>query len=169
MTTFTVHEPRPRRNEETAPPDRFAFVRDGFYFWAFLLGPLWMFWHRMWLVLVMFLAATAAVQAGLWALGVSGLVKFTVGLLIALLVGFEAGSLRRFALRRWTECGIVVAPTREAAERRFFDRWDAPAVEAAPVDEPPAPSPPARAPASGRTTASGQDIIGLFPEPQSRS
>ncbi len=41
MTTFTVHEPPPRKNEETASPVRFAFVRDGFYFWAFLLGPVW--------------------------------------------------------------------------------------------------------------------------------
>jgi hypothetical protein len=165
MTTFTVHEPRPRRNEETAPPDRFAFVRDGFYFWAFLLGPLWMFWHRMWLVLVMFLVASTAIQAGLWALGVSGVVKFTVGLLIALLIGFEGGSLRRFTLRRWIERGIVVGPTREAAESRFFDRWDAPALEATPVDQPPPASPPPPA----RPPASGQDIIGLFPEPQSRS
>src|SRR5881394_2307656 len=83
MTTFTVHEPPPRKNEETASPVRFAFVRDGFYFWAFLLGPVWMLYHRLWLVLLMYLAGTTAIQAALWALGVSGLVKFTVGLLIA--------------------------------------------------------------------------------------
>ena len=50
MTTFTVHEPPPRKNEATASPVRFAFVRDGFYFWAFLLGPVWMLYHRLWLV-----------------------------------------------------------------------------------------------------------------------
>ncbi len=49
--------------------------------------------------------------------------KFTVSLLIALLVGFEAGSLRRWSLRRWINRGIVVAHNREAAEHRFFDRW----------------------------------------------
>ena len=125
MTTFTVHEPPPRKNEETASPVRFAFVRDGFYFWA---------------------------------LGVSGLVKFTVGLLIATLVGFEAGSLRRWSLRRWTNRGIVVAYNREAAEHRFFDRWSG---SLAPT-EPPAPPPGARVPTSD------QDIIGLFPEPQTR-
>ena len=72
MTVFTVHQPAPRKNEDVAPPDRFAFVRDGFYFWAFLLGPLWMLWHRLWLVLVIYLVGTAAIQAALWALGVSG-------------------------------------------------------------------------------------------------
>ena len=33
-------------------PERFVFVRDGFHFWAFLLAPLWLLWHRLWLVLV---------------------------------------------------------------------------------------------------------------------
>ena len=159
MTTFTVHEPPPRKHEATASPVRFAFVRDGFYFWAFLLGPVWMLYHRLWLVLLMYLAGTTAVQVALWALGVSGLVKFTVGLLIALLVGFEAGSLRRWSLRRWTSRGIVVASNREAAEHRFFDRWSGslPAADA-----------PAAPPPGGRAPTSDQDIIGLFPEPQTR-
>ena len=162
MTTFTVHEPPPRKNEETASPVRFAFVRDGFYFWAFLLGPVWMLYHRLWLVLLIYLAGTTAIQAALWALGVSGLVKFTVGLLIAVLVGFEAGSLRRWSLRRWTNRGIVVAYNREAAEHRFFDRWSGslPAAGAS--------AGPSAAPPGSRVPTSDQDIIGLFPEPQTR-
>jgi len=87
MTVFTVHQPLPRKTEDVAPPERFAFVRDGFYFWAFLLGPLWMFWNRLWLVLVLYLAGTAAIQAALWALGISSGVKFAVAFLIAILVG----------------------------------------------------------------------------------
>jgi len=162
MTTFTVHEPPPRKNEETASPVRFAFVRDGFYVWAFLLGPVWMLYHRLWLVLLMYLAGTAAIQAALWALGVSGLVKLTVALLIAVLVGFEAGTLRRWSLRRWTNRGIVVAYNREAAEHRFFDRWSGSLAPAYAPAEPPAPPPGARVPTSD------QDIIGLFPEPQTR-
>jgi uncharacterized protein DUF2628 len=161
MTTFTVHEPPPRKNEVTASPVRFAFVRDGFYFWAFLLGPVWMLYHRLWLVLLMCLAGTAAIQVALWALGVSGLVKFTVALLIAVLVGFEAGSLRRWSLRRWTNRGIVVAANREAAEHRFFDRWSG----SLPADAAPAEPPP---PPGARVRTSDHDIIGLFPEPQAR-
>src|SRR5215203_707148 len=65
MTVFTIHQPAPRKTEDTAPPERFAFVRDGFYFWAFLLGPLWMFWNGLWLVLVLYLAGMAAIQAAL--------------------------------------------------------------------------------------------------------
>ena len=160
MTVFTVHQPSPRKNEDVAPPERFAFVRDGFYFWAFLLGPLWMFWNRLWLVLVLYLLGTAAIQAALWALGVSGAVKFAVGVLIALLVGFEAGTLRRWSLRRrWSNIGLVVAPNQETAERRFFESWSA--------DAPPAP-PASAPPSSMRMPEPAPEVIGLFPEPQSR-
>ena len=161
MTVFTVHQPLPRKTEDVAPPERFAFVRDGFYFWAFLLGPLWMFWNRLWLVLVMYIAGTAAIQAALWAIGVSAAVKFAVALLIAILVGCEAGSLRRWSLRRrWTNVGLVVAPSQETAERRFFESWSADAVS----------PPPAAAPTlqSTRMPEPSPDVIGLFPEPQSR-
>ena len=58
MPVYTVHEPPPREDEDApTPPDRFAFVRDGFHFWAFLLAPLWMLWHRLWLVLLLYLVA----------------------------------------------------------------------------------------------------------------
>jgi hypothetical protein len=161
MTVFTVHQPLPRKTEDVAPPERFAFVRDGFYFWAFLLGPLWMFWNGLWMVLVIYLVGTAAIQAALWALGVSAAVKLAVALLIAILVGCEAGSLRRWSLRRrWTNVGLVVAPSQETAERRFFESWSADAAS----------PPPAAAPAlqSTRMPEPSPDVIGLFPEPQPR-
>jgi hypothetical protein len=158
MTVFTVHQPSPRKNETVANPDRYVFVRDGFYFWAFLLGPLWMLWRRLWLVLVIYLAVLAALQAGLWVLGVSGIVKFAVAVLVAILVGCEAGTLRRWSLRRrWTNVGLVVAPNQEIAEHRFFESWSA--------DTPP---PAAAPPSSMRMPQAAPDVIGLFPEPQPR-
>jgi hypothetical protein len=162
MTVFTVHQPSPRKNEDVAPAERFAFVRDGFYVWAFLLGPLWMLWNRLWLVLLMYLVGTAAIQAALWALGVSGAVQFAVGFLIALLVGFEAGTLRRWSLRRrWANVGLVVAPNQETAERRFFESWSADAASSPPAAAAPPPS-------SMRMPQPAPEVIGLFPEPQSR-
>ena len=171
MATFTVLEPPPRKSEDSASPVRYAFVRDGFYFWALVFGPIWMLYHRMWLVFLMYVVATAGVQVALWALGASALVKFIVSVLIALLIALEAGTLRRWSLRRWTDRGIVVAYNREAAEHRFFDRWqdDAPAYRG--PGEPPlhahAPNH-ASSQASSHGPASDQDIIGLFPQPQPR-
>ena len=51
MPTFTVHAPPPKIGDSAADPERFVFVRDGFYFWAFVLAPLWLLLHRLWLVL----------------------------------------------------------------------------------------------------------------------
>ena len=161
MTVFTVHEPPARKRETDSDPDRFVFVRDGFHFWAFLFGPLWLLWHRLWLVLLIYALATTAVQAALWALGMSAVVKFTVGLLIALLVGFEAASLRRWTYRRrWNNLGLVVAPDLESAERRFFDVW---------VARKPTSPPEVTVSRSGMwMPPSAPEVVGLFPEPQSR-
>jgi hypothetical protein len=159
MSVFTIHEPPAAASEAYAEPERFAFVRDGFHFWAFLLGPLWMLRHRLWLVLLIYLLAGAVLHAALWAAGASGGVRTFVSLLIALLVGVEAGSLRRWTLRRrgWRELGVVVARDRDEAERRFFDSWDAPASVRT---MPPASS---QMPVSNRSVAR-TDVIGLFPE-----
>jgi hypothetical protein len=160
MSIYTVHEP-PRRTSEDAPdPVRFVFVRDGFYFWAFLLSPLWMLRYRLWLVLIGYLIVAAALQAGVHLLGASASVKLGVGLLLALLVGFEAATLRRFTLARrgWRNVGIVVGDDVESAERRFFDAW----VKG--EARPPAPPPPS-APPMLRRPPPPSDIIGLFPQP----
>ena len=160
MTVYTVHEPPPRKGEAETDTDRFVFVRDGFYFWAFLLGPLWMLWRRLWLVLVLYIVFTAALQIGLWALGVSTGVKFLVGFLIALLVGFEAATLRRWTLTRrgWTSTGVVVGSDLETAERRFFDTWVAPRGATVTPIPPPA----------MRVPPSSPEVLGLFPEPEQR-
>jgi hypothetical protein len=166
MPAYTVHEPPARdSDDDAAAADRFVFVRDGFSMWAFLFSPLWMIWRRLWLVLLLYIVLIAALQAGLWALGASGLVKFIVGVLVALLIGFEAPSLRRwtFARRGWFNHGVVVADSEESAERRFFDAWvgretRAPAANLAGAN----PQTPYR------TAADPPDVIGLFPEPQSR-
>ena len=55
MPTYTVHAPPPRQNETTSAPERFVFVRDGFYSRAFLLAPLWLLLHGLWLALVIYL------------------------------------------------------------------------------------------------------------------
>ena len=159
MAVYTVHEPPLKRYESSADPDRFIFVRDGFSFWAFLLGPLWMLRHRMWLVLIGYVAAVGALELALHLLGASAGVRLVAGALMALLIGFEAGTLRRFTLarRRFANVGVVVGDDRELAERRFFDSW---IRSEFPRSPPPVPGTPVV-----RMPASASDVIGLFPEP----
>ena len=161
MAVYTVHEPLPRKDEASADPERFAFVRDGFYFWAFVLGPLWMLWRRLWLVTLLYFALSIGLQLGLWALGASDNMKFVVWLLLALLIGFEAGTLRRWTLTRrgWKNLGVVVGDDMETAERRFFAAWSPPMHHA--------PPPPPQSGASFARPGDGQ-IIGLFPQPGAR-
>jgi hypothetical protein len=166
MPAFTVHEPPPRDADIDADTaDRFVFVRDGFSMWAFVFAPLWMVWRRLWLSLLIYVVAMALLQTGLWAIGASILVKFIVGVLVALLIGFEGPTLRRwtFARRGWINHGVVVADDEETAERRFFDAWMA--REARPA---PAMNPAGVNPQPYRSASDPPDVIGLFPEPQSR-
>jgi hypothetical protein len=161
MAIYTVHEP-PRAREAAPDAERFVFVRDGFYFWAFVFAPLWMLWRRLWLVLLFYVVGVSVLQVGLWLTGASALVQSAAGLLISVLVGFEAASLRRWTLNRrgWENLGVVSGDNREAAERRFFDVWLA-HKEIAPVRMSPPPPP-------IRMSRPSSDIVGLFPEPESR-
>jgi hypothetical protein len=171
MSVYTVHEPRSRFADAPLEPERFVFVRDRFSIWAFLFAPLWMLWHRMWLVLLGYIVLSAGLEALAAALGASGFVVGLIGLFISLLVGFEAATLRRLALARrgWKNVGVVSGDDREAAERRYFDAWVREVASRAAAATP-APSAPAGPMASATIppappTPRGPDVIGLFPEP----
>ena len=170
MSIYTVHAPPAKADQPAPDPERFVFVRDGFSFWAFLLGPLWMLWHGLWLVFACYLVLAAALHFVLRAAGVPSALVFAAGALLALLVGFEAATLRRLTLarRRWKNVGIVVGEDPEAAERRFFDAWmhGESRAPAQPKSAPFKSAPPTSAsPASNTTGAAGPEIIGLFPQP----
>jgi len=167
MPVYTVHAPPPRRGDSVADPMRFAFVRDGFSFWAFLFGPLWMLWHRLWLVLIGYLVAVTIVQIVLVLGGAAAAVGLPVALLVAVLVGFEAASFRRWTLHRrgWRQLDVVVADDVELAERRFFDAW---AAGASPAGLVPPPAAPPVSPIPPRPARPAPDVIGLFPQPGGR-
>ena len=79
----------------------------------------------MWLVFIGDIAITVAMQVGLRSIGASSGSAAFAGFMLALLVGMEAGTLRRFTLgrRRWRNVGTIVGTDRETVERRFFESW----------------------------------------------
>jgi hypothetical protein len=164
MSVYIVHEPPLRAVDARPDPERFVFVRDGFYFWAFLITSLWMAWHRMWLVLLIYVVVAVGLQSAMHYGGVATSGIVLVELLISLLVGIEAATLRRFALARrgWKNVGVVSGDDLEGAEQRFFDAWvrAAPGRRAEPPAGPPTPPPP-----SPPHNPQSPDVIGLFPEP----
>ncbi len=171
MPIYTVHAPT-ADNAGIAATDRFAFVRDGFHFWAALLGPLWLAWHRLWLALIGWIVVMIAIDVGMARLGAGGTAIFLANVLIALLMGFEASSIRRWTLsrRNWRQLDVVVADNQESAERRFFDRWTAKQRiinDQSAVDRgapPPTRDIPGQ-PFSRPPPLPRNEIIGLFPEP----
>jgi hypothetical protein len=171
MPTYTVHQP-PAKNGRAADPQRFVFVRDGFHFWAFLLTLPWLIYRRLWLALLGYVLLTAALGAVFHFLRTPSGSQAAIGLLIGVLFGLEAASLRRwtYGRRRWTNIGVVVGNDQEDAERRFFAEWVHRPAEAVMAPDRPAPSAPVSPPPKPpRNSAAGNDIIGLFPQPERRS
>jgi hypothetical protein len=166
MSVYTVYEPPLRAHESAPDPERFVFVRDAFSVWAFVLAPLWMLRHRLWLAFVGYVIVVVVLSLGLRAMGASGTLANVATALVSLLVGFEAGTLRRFALARrgWRNVGIVVGDDLESAERRFFDAWvNKPLLDNSWANAAPRAS--SRAPGVPMVRRASTDVIGLFPQP----
>jgi hypothetical protein len=168
MSVYTVHEPPLRAGAAASEVERFAFVRDGFSWWAFLFAPLWMLRHRMWLVLVGYVVVAAAIEIPVRLSGAPAVAASLIGILLSLLVGFEAGTLRRFTLNRrgWKNLGVVSGADLEDAERRFFDAWLRRKNAPSGASHAPTPGPASAAPIRRGPPATG--VIGLFPEPGAR-
>ena len=160
MPVYTVHAPPGYGADVRVTPDRFVFVRDGFYFWAFALSIVWLAWHRLWLALVGYIVLMVALEIAFSVMGIGSGARFVMMFIVAVLMGLEAASLWRWTLRRrkWRQLDVIVADTQDAAERRFFDRWSAAMTENA--HNPSAPMPPLP-----RASLVSHDILGSFPQP----
>ncbi len=128
MAIYVVMEPQGGKAETT------IFVRDGFSWLAFLLPPLWLAWHRLWVeaglaFVVMGLLSTLGQWLGLdWA-------GSALSLLVSLYVGLEGQGLRIAALRRrgWHEWGVIEADNLDDADIRQALDTEALADEPAPL------------------------------------
>jgi hypothetical protein len=160
MPAFAVLEPSGRHRGAGEHTDRFIFLREGFRSAAFLFGPLWMIWRRMWIVLIIYLVVLGFIAYGLQVLGAGGVAAALVFGLIQLLVGLEATSLLHWTrvAHGWRDCGVVVADDLEMAERRFFDSRAAGQEVTNQLSTPPQLT-------AGQLGPPGPEVIGLFPEP----
>lgn len=162
LTSFTVHAAPEQAGRD--PDGAIRFVPDSFSIVAFVAPWAYFLWHRMWLVTLAYVVLVGLLIAALLAAGFSTPVRMGIAFVFNLLIGLEATNLRRWTLGRrgFREEGVVVAPTRDDAERRYFcERASAlaplPSTLGGPPSVYPAPSPPA-----------GQHVVGLFPEAESR-
>ncbi|AZN97425.1 DUF2628 domain-containing protein [Mesorhizobium sp. M9A.F.Ca.ET.002.03.1.2] len=130
MAIYVVMEP-PGRGEK---PDTTTFVRDGFSWLGFLVPPLWLLWHRLWIEAALAFVAMAvlSVLAERLSLGLAGSL---LSLLVSLYVGLEGQALRIAALRRrgWHEWGVVEADRIDDADTRYVLEAEAHSDEQAPA------------------------------------
>ncbi len=172
MITYTVYERADGESDVALRADSIVFVKDGFAWLALFFPLLWMLFNRMWLVLLAFIVVMLALQAAATVAGFGEMLAGWITLGAGLLFAFHANDLRRWTLARkgYAFAGLVTGRNREECETRFFDGWLA-AQEAdhvRPGIEPGAPqntvTPQLPAPARQKKT-SDDDVIGLFPEP----
>lgn len=132
MSAYVVMEPPVADAAEAA--ERAVLVRDGFAFLAFLVPPLWLAWHRLWIEAILALAAGIALTALGETAGL-GFLGGVLSLLVSLYVGLEGQTLRVNALRRrgWSDWGVVEAGNAAEAEIRYLAGAEPPGTLAEPA------------------------------------
>ncbi len=125
MPLYTVFAPPPKPGEAAPDPVRFVFVKDGFCWPALFIPELWLLFRRMWLVFVLYLAASLAIS--IIGARVGGPLPWVTLILMHLLFALEANGLRRWKLAARGYDFVGVAEGRRAeAELRFFGQWQPP-------------------------------------------
>lgn len=151
MRVYTIHLPPDAEPSDPRAFDRAVLVRDGFNFAAFFFSVLWMLYHRLWLASVLTLVLLVAVGFAVEWLQITAFAAFLVQLMVAILIGLEASSLRRwtYARRGWHLVDVVAAADYQSADARACARFvEGRSGEPEPAPEEPAPPPHAeRAPA----------------------
>ncbi|MGQ0672598.1 MAG: DUF2628 domain-containing protein [Hyphomicrobium sp.] len=125
VEVYTAHEPPAPTADRIDRATEIVFVKDGFSWGAFLLGPLWLAANREWVGLAIYLLAAMALSSILKLLGAPLPAVILAFAALGLFLGFEAASLRRWSLSRagWSELGTVSGRNAAECERRFFESW----------------------------------------------
>ncbi len=170
MKAFTVHMP-PDLPGDTAA-ERAVFVKDGFCWPALFIPVLWLLWHRLWLVLIAYFVAVAAITAVEIIAGEGAAIIILIA--FAFYFAAEANNVWRWSLRRrgWTRAGEAFGRDRGEAEIRYFTGHeqrggDRGGSSSRPGSVTKADWPPAAAAASVTGADIDPDsagIVGLFPE-----
>ena len=151
MDLYTAHVPDDASDMVTRA-DRTVLVREGFSVAAFLFGPLFLLVHRAWAALALWIVIAGLLIALLALLHLPPPFFGVVSLLVAVGLGLEGNTLRRWALSRrgYSLADVVSGADRGEAELAFFSKQ-------------PASMAPSRA-ASTWMPQAPPAVIGMFPD-----
>ncbi|HUI19595.1 MAG TPA: DUF2628 domain-containing protein [Methylocella sp.] len=98
-----------------------ALVRQAFSWKAFLLGPLWLAWHRLWAALLLWAGVYVVLIAAAQTL-ISDESTVLIALLLQSFLGLEANRLRetKLAAKGYHLVEILAAPGRDDALVAFY-------------------------------------------------
>jgi len=123
MKIFSVHHKSVEPSLILSEGLETRFVKEGISWTALFFAPLWLVFHRMWLVLfaTLLLYAIAIVAAD--AVGLDAAPAFGLVLIVNIIIALEGNNLRRWTLKRagYQEIGVVTGRSLEHCERRFFE------------------------------------------------
>jgi hypothetical protein len=163
--TYTLHVARDAMPGDPDALERAILVRDRFSWGAFILPALWFAAKGHWLLALLTLLLVIGFGAALSAIGVSRPAAIGAEMLLQLLIGLEAATLRRFMLARRGRptVDVVQASSEAEAEARAFRRW----LERDASYREPNQASAAIRPTAGRAEWD-RSVLGLFPEPAAR-
>lgn len=163
MKVYTVHHRSGTAEGVLDDPEGMTLVKDGFSWPAFFIPAFWLIYKRMWIVLALYLAASAIIAVLLGVFAIPQLPGFLIGLALNLVMGMEGNDLLRWTLaRRGLEMvAVTVGRDLVEAEHRAFE-VALETVDQEPEPEPRAPAGPARRLPQPPPASSSSS---LFPEP----
>ena len=157
VRTYTLHVPANAEPGDPEALEKAELVKDGFSLGAFLFTFLWFFWNRLWLAGLGVMIAVVGLPVALQAVRVNTGATVLAELLLSLLIGLEANSLKRWTWRRKKPAvDVVTASDREEAEAKTFSRWLENAGEPRPAH--------VLASYPAATYRGAEPVIGLFPD-----
>ena len=118
MRVYTLHYP----SHADVLKDDPVLVKEGFSWPAALFTSLWALWGGMWLAALLMFVAAVGLQLVLDLAGAEISVQLAAGIGLSVIVGFCANDWWRAKLHRrgYRFQGIVAAPDRDSARRRWF-------------------------------------------------
>ncbi|ODA68045.1 hypothetical protein A7A08_01215 [Methyloligella halotolerans] len=125
MALYSVYEPDEPAADLVERADSLVFVKDGFSWPALFVAPLWLIYHRMWLVLVLYLGGFVVLDLLLSMSNVGTAISDWAGFGYMIFFALEANGLRRYSLERkgYQLVRMVIGGNRERAEAAFFSDW----------------------------------------------
>jgi hypothetical protein len=156
MSVYTVQAPLGPIGEIDYP--KAVFLREGFSWGAFFFGAFWLLWRQLWVAAIIWIVVWGLLLE-FAAPHLSDGSFFLILLTLQFLLGLEGRALIRHKLasQHYQFLDVVSAKEQETAERLFYARAPAVAVELG-----------RQTPPTSHVPPQNPEVLGLFPQPELR-